>query len=72
MTLTDALLAVIAALLLFIGWDLRWIRGEIRKIANKSPELWQSDITEAVEDALYNHFIEQRYTDRKSYKNRRS
>jgi|tagenome__1003787_1003787.scaffolds.fasta_scaffold20981772_3 hypothetical protein len=72
MTVPDILLAVVAVLLVFIGWDLRGIRGDIRKIANKPPELSDSDITEGVEDALYNHFIEQRYRDRKSYKDLRS
>lgn len=54
------LLFVMIIIMVILLFELSRIRQHLETIATK-PEV---DITDAVEDALYNHFVEHRYTER--------
>ena len=64
--MTIFLLVVVVALLIDISWDLHCIKDSLEKNLNRS-ELTADDVSEAVQDALYEHFIEQRYKFRTDY-----
>ncbi|HLW83336.1 MAG TPA: hypothetical protein VKS20_14960 [Candidatus Acidoferrales bacterium] len=60
------LLILIAIFLGIISYDLHVLRAALG--SRSTPDIpTTQDITEAVEEALYNHFVERRFTEREDF-----